>query len=42
VLAEWKSAESARAFMQSPGLREVMAKAGVVGPPEIELLETVK
>jgi heme-degrading monooxygenase HmoA len=41
VVLEWKDLESAKAFSQSPGLREAMARAGVTGAPTIYFLEKV-
>ena len=41
VLLEWDSLERARAFAQSPDLRETMERAGVTGPPDIRFLDRV-
>ena len=35
---EWESLEKARAYAASPELKEAMARAGVVGPPEITFM----
>jgi hypothetical protein len=35
VILEWDSAENANKFLNDPRLREVMAKAGVVGAPAL-------
>jgi quinol monooxygenase YgiN len=45
ILWDWEDLASARKFAESPDLREIMQKAGVVGRPDIhflELIETVK
>lgn len=39
VLLEWDDLERARLFADSDDLREVMARAGVTGEPEIWFLE---
>jgi heme-degrading monooxygenase HmoA len=39
VLTYWPSLEQAQQFASDPSLPEVMAKAGVVGPPRIEFYE---
>ena len=41
-LADWESAEKARQFASSPGLREAMEKAGVVGMPQVIFLEEIE
>ena len=41
VITEFPSAEAVRGFMASPGLKEDMAKAGVVGVPEVKILNKV-
>lgn len=41
VLCEWDSVERARAFAQSPELRDTMQKIGVTEPPDIYYLEEV-
>lgn len=40
-LFEWDSLENAKAFFESPGLREIMAAAGVVGEPDIHYLKSI-
>jgi quinol monooxygenase YgiN len=42
VITHWESAEQARTFMQSPALREAMAKGGMVGAPESFILEPAR
>ena len=42
MLFEWDSLEHARAFTESPDLRAVMQRAGVVGRPDISFLEGVE
>jgi heme-degrading monooxygenase HmoA len=42
ILWEWESAEKARAFAQSPALRETMQRAGVVGMPTMIFLDEVE
>jgi len=42
ILLDWQSAEEARKFMASDELRNTMAKAGVVGTPEIQYLEDAR
>jgi quinol monooxygenase YgiN len=39
VLTFWPSIAAAHAFRDDPSLPEVMAKAGVAGPPRIEVYE---
>ena len=39
ILMTWPSAADAQGFLDDPSLREVMARAGVVGAPRIELYE---
>ena len=41
IILEWDDMDKARAFAQSQDLREVMEKAGVIGPPDIRFLERV-
>jgi len=41
VLLEWESIESLRKFSQSESLKEAMKQAGVVGMPDVHLLEEV-
>ena len=40
ILFEWDSAENAMAFLDSADLKNAMQKAGVLGPPEITIMET--
>ena len=42
VLIDFPDAASAAAFGADPSLKDVMAKAGVIGAPEITLLEPVE
>jgi quinol monooxygenase YgiN len=42
LLLDWESMEGARKFMTSEDLRNAMAKAGVVGVPEVHYLEDVR
>jgi len=42
ILLDWQSADEARKFMTSDELRNTMAKAGVVGAPEIQYLEDAR
>jgi len=39
LVQEWKSLDHARAFMDDPGLKDAMAKAGVVGAPTFHFVE---
>jgi len=39
ILTFWPSAAEAQAFTNDPGLPDVMQKAGVQGPPRIEIYE---
>jgi heme-degrading monooxygenase HmoA len=39
VLLKWETVEEGRRFTESEGLREVMARAGVEGDPQITFLE---
>ncbi len=41
VLAEWDNLDNAREFLQSQELQEAMQQAGVIGKPDICLLEEV-
>ena len=41
LLFEWDNIENARKFLGSPELKEAMAKAGVLGMPEIQFLREV-
>ena len=40
ILFEWDNAENAMAFLDSTDLKEAMQEAGVLGPPEITMMET--
>jgi quinol monooxygenase YgiN len=42
LLLDWESIEEARKFMTSEELRGAMAKAGVVGAPEVQYIEDVR
>jgi len=42
LLLDWQSADEARKFMTSDELRSTMAKAGVVGTPEVQYLEDAR
>jgi hypothetical protein len=42
LLLDWQSSEEARKFMTSDELRDAMAKAGVVGTPEVQYLEDAR
>jgi quinol monooxygenase YgiN len=42
MLFQWDSMDNARKFMESNDLREAMQKGGVIGKPEIRLLEEVE
>jgi heme-degrading monooxygenase HmoA len=42
LLLDWQSIEEARKFMASDELRDAMAKAGVVGAPEVQYLEDAR
>jgi quinol monooxygenase YgiN len=42
IVWEWDSLANARKFSESPDLREVMQKAGVVGRPDIHFLERIE
>jgi heme-degrading monooxygenase HmoA len=39
VITEWLSVDKARAFSQSPDLKEAMQKGGVISQPEVLFLE---
>lgn len=41
ALVDFPDRTSAEEFVSDPALREVMAKAGVVGSPQIDYLESV-
>ena len=38
VLLQWDDLDSAREFVQSPGLHEAMRRGGVIGKPEVQFL----
>jgi quinol monooxygenase YgiN len=42
ILFEWDSAENAQKFIDESDLKEVMQEAGVVGDPEIQMLDEVE
>ena len=42
VIIEWESVEDARAFADSPGLREAMQRAGIVGRPDLYFFEEIE
>jgi heme-degrading monooxygenase HmoA len=42
IITEWDNLHDARAFASSPGLREAMQNAGVVGRPEVLFLNEVE
>jgi quinol monooxygenase YgiN len=42
IVWEWDSLANARKFAESPDLREVMQKAGVMGRPDIHFLEMIE
>ena len=42
LLVDWQSIEEARKFMTSDELRDAMAKAGVVGAPDVQYLEDAR
>ncbi|MDR3575959.1 MAG: hypothetical protein P4L50_19010 [Anaerolineaceae bacterium] len=39
ILTDWPTAEKARAYGQSPDLKQAMQRAGVISMPEILILE---
>ena len=41
ILTEWPTAENARAYAQSPDLRQAMQRAGVISQPDVLILEEV-
>lgn len=41
ILFEWDSVENIQKFAQSDNLKETMAKAGVIGMPDVHILEEV-
>jgi quinol monooxygenase YgiN len=42
LLLDWETVEEARKFINSEELRDAMAKAGVVGAPEVLYLEDAR
>jgi quinol monooxygenase YgiN len=38
LVMEWQSVDQARKFVQDPALRKAMEKSGVIGAPEIRIL----
>ncbi len=42
LLLDWQTTEEARKFMDSEELHSAMAKAGVIGAPEIQYLEDAR
>jgi heme-degrading monooxygenase HmoA len=42
ILIDWDTLDNARKFAESAALREVMAKAGVIGKPDVYFLEHVE
>jgi len=42
VAIAWESLERAQAFISSPDLKAKMAESGVVGPPDIYVLEVLE
>ncbi len=42
VLTEWGTADQARAYSQSPDLKQAMQRAGVISQPEVLILEELK
>jgi heme-degrading monooxygenase HmoA len=42
IITDWPSADQARAYSQSPELKEAMQKAGVTSQPEVLILEEMK
>jgi heme-degrading monooxygenase HmoA len=42
ILWKWDSVEQARAFAETPDLRETMQKAGVTGRPDLYFLEEIE
>ncbi len=39
IITDWPTADKARAYAQSPDLRQAMQKAGVISQPEVLILE---
>ncbi len=42
VITDWGTADQARAYAQSPGLKEAMQRAGVISLPDVLILEELK
>jgi len=42
ILFEWDSAENARSFLEDSDLQDVMTEAGVVGEPEVHILDEIE
>jgi heme-degrading monooxygenase HmoA len=42
IFIEWPTAEQARAYSQSPELKQGMQKAGVISQPDVLILEDAK
>ncbi len=42
TISEWGTADQARAYAQSPGLKEAMQRAGVISQPDVLMLEEAK
>ncbi len=42
VITDWGTADQARAYSQSPGLKEAMQRAGVISQPDVLILEELK
>ncbi len=42
TITDWGSVEQARAYAQSPGLKESMQRAGVISQPDVLFLEELK
>ncbi len=41
IITDWPTAENARAYAQSPDLKQAMQNAGVISQPEVLILEEV-
>lgn len=42
VVTTWPTADAARGFASDPTLKDVMSKAGVIGAPDIKILDEVE
>lgn len=42
LLLEWEGADALEAFLADPDVRESMRLGGVVGPPQLTLLDAVE